>query len=455
MQQAAIQTRVEPARRLTFVDRRRAFCDGADSPRALLETCLARIAERDGEVRAFVHLADKEARVAADAATQRYRAGRPLSSIDGVPIALKDIFETADMPTGFGSPIFDGWSGGRDSAVALALREAGAVIVGKVVTTEFASTVPGPTRNPHDLSRTPGGSSSGSAAAVADGMVPVAMGSQVAGSILRPASFCGVIGFKPTFGSLNRGGICDSYSQNTLGPLANSLGDAFAVCHEIAVRVGGDPGFLPFQGGAVPAPAQQPQALAVLEQSGWDGADAGAKREFAALCERLARRGIRLIDRRGSPRIERLEQTIADAPAITRQINTYESHWPLRELAHRRADGLSAAMRERAAQAARMSIDEYQALLVRRDAMQQALLALAGDVDAFITLSSSGPAPLGIESTGDPKFNSAVSALRVPALSLPVLQVDGLPLGLQLVGFPHRERHLSGVAQFLLDHAAH
>jgi Asp-tRNA(Asn)/Glu-tRNA(Gln) amidotransferase A subunit family amidase len=371
-----------------------------------------------------------------------------------MPVGLKDIFETADMPTGFGSPIFAGWRGGRDSAVAFALREAGAVIVGKLVTTEFAATVPGPTRNPHDLTRTPGGSSSGSAAAVADGMLPVAIGSQVVGSILRPASYCGVIGFKPTYGSLNRGGICDSFSQNAAGTLSASLADAYAVCHEIAVRVGGDPGCLPFQGGATPSPTAKPATLAVLETEGWEVADADAKCQFGAFVEHLAALGVRMLDRRASHRIERLEQAIATAMPVTRAINNFESQWPLVELAHRHADGLSEAMRERAAKARAMTSDEYQMLLARREDMTRAFETLSGDVDALVTLAATGPAPAGLASTGDPRFNVAASALRVPALSLPMFMVGGLPVGLQLLGFAHRERALSGIAQFLIDVAA-
>jgi Asp-tRNA(Asn)/Glu-tRNA(Gln) amidotransferase A subunit family amidase len=440
--------------KLTFANGAQNFLAGSDSPRAMLERCLARIAERDGEVRAFAHLDREGARAAADAATQRYRDGRSRSAIDGMPIGLKDIFETLDMPTTFGSPIFEGWRGGRDSAVAFALREAGAVIVGKLVSTEFAASVPGITRNPHDLARTPGGSSSGSAAAVADGMLPVAIGSQVVGSILRPASFCGVIGFKPTFGALNRGGICDSFSQNAAGTLSNSLADAYLVCHEIAARVGGDPGFAPFRGGATPAASQRPQALAVLETEGWAVADAEAKRTFGAFVEHLAALGVRIIDRRCSRRVERLEQTIADALDMTRAINGYESHWPLGELASRRAEGLSAFLRERVAAARAMTADDYLALLARRDDMTRAFDTLAGDVDGVITLSAPGAAPLGLAATGDTRFNAAASALRVPALSLPVFEADGLPLGLQLMGFAQRERALSGVAQWLLDVAA-
>ena len=341
--------------KLTFAAAVPNFIDGADTPRAMLERCLERIAARDADVRAFAHLAADAARNAADAATARYRAGRPRSTIDGMPIGLKDIFETHDMPTSFGSPIFAGWQGGRDSAVAFALREAGAVIVGKLVSTEFAASVPGVTRNPRDLSRTPGGSSSGSAAAVADNMLPVAIGSQVVGSILRPASFCGVIGFKPTFGALNRGGICDSFSQNAVGTLSNTLADAIRVCHEIAVRVGGDPGFAPFGVGPTPPSSTKPQALAVLQTQGWTVADARARNTFGAFAEHLTALGVRIVDRRGSARVERLEQTIGDALEVTRAINGYESHWPLGELASRRGDNLSEFLRARVAEARAMT----------------------------------------------------------------------------------------------------
>jgi Asp-tRNA(Asn)/Glu-tRNA(Gln) amidotransferase A subunit family amidase len=463
---------------LTFMDKRAALADGKETPRTLLEQCLARIAARDGEVQAFVTINEKGARAAADASAARYRDGNPLSPIDGMPIALKDIFETVDMPTGFGSPIFDNWSGGspppstpapapasfgspifdnwsggRDSAVAFALRQAGAVIVGKAVTTEFAATHPSKTRNPRDLARTPGGSSSGSAAAVADGMVPVAIGSQVIGSILRPASFCGVIGFKPTYGALNKGGICDAYSQNCVGTLSNSLADAFAVCHEIATRVGGDPGFVPFRGGPEPALPRQPQMLGVLETAGWDKADAEAKRQFLAFLARLIGEDVQIVDRRASGRIERLEHAIADAREVSMRINAWESIWPLGELFHRRGDQFSETYRGRMKLAKSMTMDDYRAALTRREAMRVAFEALHGEVDALVTLSAPGPAPVGLGSTGDPTFNVAATALRVPALSLPLMQVEGMPVGLQLIGFAGGERALSAYAQWLMDFA--
>ena len=189
------------------------FASGADTPRDLLERCLADLAALEPKIGAFVNLNLAGARAAADQSTARWRTGRPRSPIDGMPIGIKDIIETADMPTENGSPLFAGFRSERDGASVAALREAGAVIVGKAVTTEFASTEPRGTRNPHDLRRTPGGSSSGSAAAVAAGMVSTALGTQVIGSTIRPASYCGCVGFKVSVGALNRGGSYDGLSR--------------------------------------------------------------------------------------------------------------------------------------------------------------------------------------------------------------------------------------------------
>jgi Asp-tRNA(Asn)/Glu-tRNA(Gln) amidotransferase A subunit family amidase len=439
---------------MSFISTRDRFRSGHASPRDVLERCIEQIETRESSVRAFAALDVESARRAADAATARYHAGTPLSSIDGMPIALKDILETADLPTGFGSAIFKDWRGGRDSAVAYALRMAGAVILGKAVTTEFADREPGPTRNPHDPTRTPGGSSSGSAAAVAAGMVPVAIGSQVGGSILRPASFCGVIGFKPSFGAINRGGISDNFSQNCLGTLSANLDDAWAVCHEIAIRVGGDPGFPAFDGGATPAPPRRPDRLAVLETAGWAIADADAKAAFEAYLATLSAQGIQLTNRRTSHRVEVLEQAIADALDVSQAINHWEKAWPLGEIEHRYGDGVSAHLRKGIAAGRAMTPDQYHALLRRRDAMRDALLALAGDCDACVALAAPGIAPKGIEATGNPIFNYPGSALRTPAVSLPLLAVDGLPLGVQLLGYPQRERELSALAGYLLGGTA-
>src|SRR5918998_4733516 len=209
----------QPRSFLAAVD---AFASGRDTPIAFLDRCLADYEARDADVKAFVTVDLEGARATAKASATRWKAGKPWSRIDGMPVGVKDVIETADMPTGMGSPLFEGWRSNRDSATVRALREAGAVIVGKTVTTEVAATMPGPTRNPYDLTRTPGGSSSGSAAAVGSGMLSAALGTQVVGSIIRPASYCGCWGYKPSVGGLNRGGSYDYLSQSCAGVLAAS-----------------------------------------------------------------------------------------------------------------------------------------------------------------------------------------------------------------------------------------
>src|SRR5262249_24075292 len=238
---------------------------GKITPNSYLEQSIERIAKREPTIGAFVVLGLASARKAAEASTARWKAGKPLSPVDGMPIAIKDIIETADMPTGQGSPIFEGSNGRRDSATVFALREAGAVIIGKTTTTEFAASHPWhTTTNPHDATRTPGGSSSGSAAAVGSGMVPAGLGSQVVGSILRPSSFCGAVGCKPSVGAINRSGSHDHFSQSCQGAIGATLADTWAVLRAIADRCGGDPGFAGLAGDADLSGRTKPARMAVV-----------------------------------------------------------------------------------------------------------------------------------------------------------------------------------------------
>src|SRR5215469_2426739 len=219
---------------LSFHDAAQRFRDSTDTPRAYLERCLEMIREREPVVKAFVAFNDAGARAAADASSARWRSGRPLSQIDGMPIGIKDLLETKDMPTELGCAAFAGNFPKRDNAAVWALREAGAVILGKTVTAELGGAHPGPTTNPFDPAHTPGGSSSGSAAAIGAGMVPAAIGSQVGGSIIRPASYCANYALKPTQGGINRGER-QAISMSTHGPHAGCLEDMWAVAIEIAM----------------------------------------------------------------------------------------------------------------------------------------------------------------------------------------------------------------------------
>jgi Asp-tRNA(Asn)/Glu-tRNA(Gln) amidotransferase A subunit family amidase len=269
----------------TFHDAARRFAEGADTPRAYLERCLETIAAREPVVRAFAALNEAGAREAADASAARWRAGRPLSAIDGMPVGVKDLLETRDVPTQMGCEAFRGNLPKRDNAAVWALREAGAVVLGKTVTAELGGSEPGPTTNPFDRSRTPGGSSSGSAAAVAAGMVPAAIGTQVLGSIIRPASYCGNVALKPSQGAISRGER-QATSQSTHGVHANCAEDMWQVAIEIAARAGGDRGCMGLMGPpAAPFPIR-PERLIVAETAGWSALDAASRAAFEACWKR-------------------------------------------------------------------------------------------------------------------------------------------------------------------------
>ena len=428
-----------------------AFRDGTDTPRAFLERCIATIEALDPQVGAFVATNLPAARAAADAATARWKARTTLSLIDGMPVGIKDIMETADMVTEQGSPLFAGWRGRRDAAAVAALREAGAGILGKTVTTEFAATQPRGTRNPWDLERTPGGSSSGSAAAVASGMVPAALGTQVVGSIVRPASFCGCIGYKPSVGGINRGGSFDEFSQSCTGVLAASLAETWTVAREISARAGGDPGF-PGVSGPVELPsARTPRRIALLETAGWQRATEEAKQALRRARRTLAAAGIEIVDRTSDPAIEAVEGAIANAWSLSMDINAWEGRWPLNTYA-RDIDrsGLSRPSQERLVKAESMTQEQYQALLVERQRVRAVHAALRDRYEACITLPATGAAPLGLGSTGDPIFVVPASLLGTPSMSLPVLQAEGLPLGLQVIGFMNEDAALFAAAGAIL-----
>ncbi|HEY1782823.1 MAG TPA: amidase [Roseiarcus sp.] len=422
------------------------FANGKDSPRAFLERCIADLQAWEPRIGAFVALNLVGARAAADRSTERWRTGKPLSPIDGMPIGVKDIIETIDMATENGSPLFAGFQGNRDGASVAALRDAGAVILGKTVTTEFAWMQPRATRNPWDVTRTPGGSSSGSAAAVAVGAVSVALGTQVFGSILRPASFCGCFGFKPTVGAINRGGSHDALSQSTHGPLAASLPEAWAVAYEISRRAGGDPSFPGLYGPpACPAPLK-PRRLAVLETDGWAVGTPAAKAVFEETTARLKSAGVILMSRRESETVDTVEEAISGARELSHDIIAWESRWPLNTYRARDRSKLSQPMLDLAARGDALTLDDYRRDVKERDRRRAAYQALAEEFDACLTLSAPGAAPVGLASTGDASFVIPGSMLGVPAVSLPVLRDGGLPLGLQLIGFADADAALFSTA---------
>jgi Asp-tRNA(Asn)/Glu-tRNA(Gln) amidotransferase A subunit family amidase len=436
----------------SYVSQTGAFQDGGDSPRAFLERCLEAIEAQEGRVGAFVTLNIKGARAAADASTQRWTCGSALSPIDGMPVGIKDIMETADMPTEQGSPLFVGWQGKRDCAAVTALRAAGAVVLGKTVTTEFAASHPAGTRNPWDPSRTSGGSSSGSAAAVGSGMIPAALGSQVIGSIIRPSSFCGCIGYKPSVGGLNRSGSFDHFSQSCTGVLGASLADTWTVARAISLRVGGDPGY-PGLSGPIELPAAStPRRIALLETAGWPEASAAAKQALAEARKRLQVTGIEVVDRTSHDAVAAVETAIAGARELSMSINAWEGHWPLNTYAvDMDRDKLSPSAQNRLAEAQKMTQAQYQGLIAERQRIRDVYGALCATCDACMTLAAPGAAPVGLDWTGNPVFTVPTSLLGVPSLSLPVFKDEGLPLGLQVIGFANRDAALFAAAGAMLS----
>ncbi len=416
------------------------FASGTQTPSSFLEQCLQNIEAYEPRIKAFVVLDKDRARARASEASRRWAKGEQLSSIDGMPVGIKDIIETVDMPTGMGSPLFTGAYSGRDSASVKALLSAGAIIVGKTVTTEFASTVPGPTRNPWDIERTPGGSSSGSAAAVAAGMLTAALGTQVVGSIIRPASFCGCVGFKPSIGAINRGGSHDFMSQSCQGALAASLADVWFVLSEIAVRAGGDPGHCGLTGPMDLPDECRPSTIAVLETPGWSEVSAGAREMLEKSCDLIENSGIKIIRRRDCVYVEQIEECIASAAAETRKINAWESRWPLNVYRDLDSSKVSTSMLIKLEEAEAMSITQYRSALASRDAARVAYGKLKQQADLAITLSASGPAPRGM-STGNTAFSVPASYLGVPALSLPLFWDEQMPLGLLKTSLASRSIH--------------
>ena len=441
----------------SFADKPAAFARGEDSPSDYLARCLDTIAAREPEVQAWVTTRFEAARAEAAAADQRYAAGAPLSPIDGMPIAVKDVIQTRDMPTKFGSPIFENHETGFDSASIDALRRAGAVILGKTVTTEFAFVKPGPTRNPFDISKTAGGSSSGSSAAVGAGMVPVALGNQVVGSVIRPAAFCGNYAMKPTLGALHMGeGL--GLSQLHLGVHAASLRDMWAVAAEIAERAGGDPGYPGLYGPKTLGPKARPRRLIFVETEGWAKCDNATRGAFEKYLAQLRDKGVEIVTRGDSQLANDLDVKISDAVRLCRLICSFELRWLLRQ--YRETGMLSDELAVWVEMAENMTMEDYRTALASRAHMRQALAQVAPTADAFITLACVGPAPdvdFKADSgepeyaylTGDPAFNAATSALGAPAITLPKMALDGMPLGVQVIGAPHRDWELANLAAWL------
>jgi len=432
---------------LTAIEAAELIAEGELTSEAYVGACLDRIAAMDGDVRAFVHLDPDAALAQAQALDERQRDGGTLGPLHGIPVAIKDIFDTADYPTECGSAALKGRRPTEDATAVARLRAAGAVIIGKTVTTECASTHPGPTRNPHDLTRTPGGSSSGSAAAVAAEMVPLAIGSQTAGSVIRPAAFCGVYGVKQTHGTISRhGALILSRALDHVGTFARSLGDSALLLEVLAgfdprdpdTRAVAAPNFLEMAADELAAPPR----LAFVRTPVWDKADVSTHAAFEALANELG----------GDIEEVALPDDFAAAWNDHRIVMATDSAHNLGAMVARGGEaGSSAALRALMAEGGQTNALRY--LAARDNALRyrQGIADILSEFDALITPATVGVAPVG-EATGSPLFNALWSLAGVPAITLPLLTGDaGLPLGLQLVGAPGDDARLLRTANWLTE----
>lgn len=448
---------------LSFGDARARFLSGKDSPSDFLERCITTIEAREPVVRAWTSLRLTGARADAAASTARYQTGTPWSMIDGIPIGLKDLISTRDLPTTMGIANNDQAMTRDDSASVQALQKAGAIIVGKTVTTELGGGWPSTSTNPFDPVRTPGGSSSGSGAAVGAGMIPAALGTQVVGSCLRPAAFCGNVAIKPTMGALHRGERL-GLSNACLGVHAGTIEDMWAVAVEMASRSGGDPGY-PGLYGELPAPAPaKPARLAIMEGPGWDVTPPDARRAFNRLLDALADQGIQLVRASDSAALAEFHACLPSAMATVSDIVTYENRSLLANLMVRMPEKLSPAAIAQYHRGRDMPVDRYRTALMNRDELRRRLALLDGVCDAVISLTAPGVAPLidddsrptdqvhtGNLATGDPIYNIIPSLSGAPALTLPLLALHGLPLGVQVMGQWHGDQKLVALGAWAMD----
>ena len=411
---------------LSALDLARRIEAGELTPRAVVALCAQAIAAREKEVGAFAALDLDAARRAAE---EPRLASMPLR---GLPVAFKDIFNTAEFPTQYGSPIYAGYRPRADATAVALTRRAGGNIIGKTVTTEFASLVPSATRNPHNIAHTPGGSSSGSAAAVAAAMVPVAFGTQTAGSVIRPAAFCGVTGFKPSYRLIPMVGVKDvAWHLDTAGLFGAGVADvafAAATILDRDLRVDGTPPSAP--------------RIALVRTHLWGQASAAMQNALESAARIAQAAGAKVTDVILPPPLE-------DAYAAQFVIQDYETFRAYAFEYDRHRDRIGRQLREQLDRAAAITADAYDTARRSSSRARRALADTMAEHDVILTPSAPGAAPRGLGATGDPMFNRLWTLMGTPCINLPGFHDGDLPLGVQIVGRFGRDRSALEAALFV------
>ena len=409
----------------------------------LVTSCLKQIAAREPEVKAFIHFDPDYALTQARAADAARKSGKGVGPLNGIPIGIKDIIDTADMPTQNGCAFYKDRQPTEDAACVTALRDAGAIIIGKTVTTEMASTTPGATHNPHNLGHTPGGSSSGSAAGVADAMFPLALATQTMGSIIRPASFCGIYGMKPTHGLVSRTGVTmQSHTLDTIGFYGRSVADLALIADVLSAHDPRDTSSYPrsrpnHQAAAAEKVPVTPR-FAFVRTPFWDLTDQVTKDAFAELIDDLGEN----VEEVELPSLE----TVAAQAGIVDGAEKALYYGPLADEA---GDAISPVLRARIEAGRATKVEDYLKALAARTEAARRIDMLLTNYAAILTPAAPGPAPKTLASTGNPIFNAPWTFLGQPCVTLPLLESDGLPIGVQLVGARRDDGRLLRTARWL------
>ena len=429
--------------------------NGEITSEELVRACLDRIEEFEATIGAWAHLDPDHALDQAKRADANRARDPAVGPLHGVPVGVKDIIDTADLPTENGTVLHGGRTPSEDATLVSRLREAGAVILGKTVTTELAVYDPGKTTNPHDAARTPGGSSSGSAAAVAAFMAPLAVGSQTNGSMIRPASFCGVFGYKPTHGRISRHRVlAQSRHFDTMGVFARTLWDVALIAEVMMSHDERDPDMRPLARPALTAtmaeaPPVEPN-IAFVRTPAWDKAEASTKDAFRELIDLLGEQ----MDA-GQVDVVDLPPAFDHAHETHRLIYCADLATSFAKLYDDGKDKLSARLVAMIEDGQRILAVDYNAAVERVAAFSHGLDGIFDTYDAILTPSAPGEAPVGLDSTGDPAFCTIWTLCGVPSLNLPLMQgPNGMPLGVQLVSYKGDDARLFRTARWLVESLA-
>jgi Asp-tRNA(Asn)/Glu-tRNA(Gln) amidotransferase A subunit family amidase len=433
---------------LTAAEALALLADGRMSAEELVRGCLARIRADEPRVQAWAFVDEERALAQARNADRVRREGHAMGPLHGLPVGVKDIVDTADMPTENGTALHAGRRPFHDAAIVARLRSAGAVILGKTVTTELATYAPGKTRNPHNPEHTPGGSSSGSAAAVAAHMVPVAIGTQTNGSVIRPAAFCGVYGYKPTFGLVSRDGILkQSPPLDQVGFMARTVEDLAIIAEPLMGYDEYDPATRPLARPQLREVALQdpplPPVFAFTKTPNWDDAEPQTREAFEEVAESLGEQA----------RPFTVPAVLADAWEWHRTIMEADIARNYHHEYERGRDQLSASLRGQIERGRVVTAVDYNNAVDRIATVGESLEEVFDRCDVFLTAAAAGPAPRGLESTGSPAFCTLWTFAGMPAVTLPLLTAEnGLPMGIQLVGRRGDDARLLRTARWLVEH---